>query len=530
MPSAGSVDNFLSEIRHIDTSETYNEALYRQNQTVFFPPPVGPYIECPSIRAESVDYFPAFLKLKNKSCLLVGGGSVASRKVESLIAAGAAITVVAPELDAKLRRLVDSGRITHRAGRFSPEDVKGQWRVVNATGDSRVSNEVFAASNAARVFCNSVDETTRCSYVSPAIVDRSPVVVAISSGGAAPLLVRKLRAQIETALPARIGQLASLASEWRGKVKNRISDLLGRRRFWERVFDGAIFDDVIAGRMSSARLNIARLLRDAAGSTDQQGEAWLVGAGPGDPGLLTIRALQLMQSADVVVHDRLVSKAVLALVRRDAELISVGKTPGCQSASQEEINGLLIRLVREGKRVCRLKGGDPFIFGRGGEEMEALATAGLRYQVVPGITAAAGCAAYSGIPLTHRAMAQSVVFLTAHGKDSLDRLDWPSLARDRQTLALYMPVRRFQDIRDKLIEYGRSPETPIAIIENGTSDQQRVIHGYLEDLTDLAERHDVVAPAILIVGDVAEFGIGKEWFESLPVVQKPEAPALVAAH
>jgi uroporphyrin-III C-methyltransferase / precorrin-2 dehydrogenase / sirohydrochlorin ferrochelatase len=476
-----------------------------------------------------VNYFPAFLELKNKSCLLVGGGSVASRKVGSLMAAGATITVVAPELDSKLQRLVDSERITHRAGRFSPEDVQGQWLVVNATGDSQVSNEVYAASNAAGVFCNSVDERTQCSYVSPAIVDRSPVIVAISSGGAAPLLARKIRAQIETILPARLGQLASLASEWRGKVKNQISDLLGRRRFWERVFDGAISNDVLAGRMNSARLNIASLLSDATGSTDQQGEAWLVGAGPGDPGLLTIRALQLMQRADVVVHDRLVSKEVLALVRRDAELISVGKSPGCKSVPQEEINALLIGLVGDGKRVCRLKGGDPFIFGRGGEEMEALANAGLRYQVVPGITAAAGCAAYSGIPLTHRDLAQSVVFLTAHGKDSIDRLDWPSLARDRQTLAFYMAVRRFQDIHDKLIEYGRSPETPIAIIENGTSDGQRAMHGRLENLQNLAERHDVVAPALLIVGEVAEFGIGKEWFEGPAIVQRNEASASVAA-
>jgi uroporphyrin-III C-methyltransferase/precorrin-2 dehydrogenase/sirohydrochlorin ferrochelatase len=365
--------------------------------------------------------------------------------------------------------------------------------------------------------------------VSPAIIDRSPVVVAVSSGGTAPLLARKIRAQIETILPSRLGQLASLASEWRDQVKNRIGDFLGRRRFWEQVFDGPISDDALAGRIHSARRRIAALLETTTGSPKHDGEAWLVGAGPGDPGLLTLRALQLMQRADVVVHDRLVSKDVLALARRDADLISVGKTPGCKSVSQDEINELLIRLVRDGKRVCRLKGGDPFIFGRGGEEIEALATAGLRFQVVPGITAAAGCAAYAGIPLTHRDMAQSVVFLTAHGKDSVDRLDWPSLARDRQTLALYMAVRRFPDIQSKLIEYGRSPETPIAIIENGTSGNQRVIHGSLENLINLAERHDVHAPALLIVGEVAEVGIGKDWFESLPVGLENAAPASVAA-
>ena len=476
-----------------------------------------------------MDYFPAFLNLKNKSCLLVGGGSVASRKAESLLAAGARLTVVAPELDLKLKQQADAGRITHRAGRFRPTDVIGHWLVVNASGDTNVSKKVFDAANDAGIFCNSVDDTTRCSYVSPAIIDRSPVVVAVSSGGTAPLLARKIRAQIEMILPIRLGQLAALASGWRDRVKNRIDNLLGRRRFWEQVFDGAVSDDVLGGRMQAARRNIASLLDTTTRPGKQEGEAWLVGAGPGDPGLLTMRALQLMQRADVVVHDRLVSEEVLSLARRDAETISVGKTPGCRSTSQEEINELLIRLVRDGKRVCRLKGGDPFIFGRGGEEIEALTEAGLRYQVVPGITAAAGCAAYAGIPLTHRDMAQSVVFLTAHGKDSVDRLDWRSLARDRQTLALYMAVGRFPDIRDKLIEYGRSPDTPIAIIENGTSDAQRVIHGCLENLIDIAKQHDVVAPALLIIGEVADFGIGKEWFESRPVGQEREPPASVAA-
>ncbi len=459
----------------------------------------------------------------------MGGGSVASRKADALLAAGARLTVVAPELDPKLKQYADAGRIAHRFGRFRPADVIGHWLVVNASGDAKVSNEVFTAANDAGVFCNSVDDTARCSYISPAIIDRSPVVVAVSSGGTAPLLSRKIRAQIETILPLRLGRLATLASEWRDRVKNRIDNLLGRRRFWEQVFDGAIADDVLAGRMQTARRNIASLLETATRPGKQEGEAWLVGAGPGDPGLLTMRALQLMQRADVVVHDRLVSEEVLAQVRRDAEVISVGKTPGCRTTSQEEINKMLIRLVRGGKRVCRLKGGDPFMFGRGGEEIEALAKAGLRYQVVPGITAAAGCAAYAGIPLTHRDMAQSVVFLTAHGKDSVDRLDWPSLARDRQTLAIYMAVRRFPDIRSKLIEYGRSPDTPIAIIENGTSDKQRVIHGSLDNLIDLAMQHDVVAPALLVIGEVADFGIGKEWFESRPVVIEREALASVAA-
>jgi uroporphyrin-III C-methyltransferase/precorrin-2 dehydrogenase/sirohydrochlorin ferrochelatase len=484
-----------------------------------------------SLRSEAkqVDYFPAFLNLEGRPCLLVGGGTVATRKAELLLAAGAKLTVVAPDLSPELARHLAAGRITHRGGRFRREYLDGQWLVVNATDDPDVAGEVFDAANDAGIFCNSVDDKARCTYITPAIIDRNPVVVAVSTGGAAPLLARKIRAQIEAVLPARLGRLAALAAEWRDRVRHRISDFLGRRRFWEEVFDGAVSDEMLAGRSQSARRGFVSLLEDSARLRKREGEAWLVGAGPGDPGLLTLRALQLMQRADVVIHDRLVSAEVLALVRRDAERISVGKSPDCKSPSQEEINNLLIRLVREGKRVCRLKGGDPFIFGRGGEEIEALSAAGLKYQVVPGITAAAGCAAYSGIPLTHRDVAQSVVFLTAHGKNSIDRLDWASLARDRQTLAIYMAVRRFPDIQRKLIQFGRSPGTPIAVIENGTGDNQRIIHGCLEELVDLGARHEVVAPSILIIGEVAEFGVGLEWFEGRPAPQRLEDRVGIAA-
>lgn len=473
-------------------------------------------------------YFPAFLDLRGKSCLLIGGGVVASRKADALLAAGARLTVVAPELGAKLKQYAASGRITHRAARFDAADVSGHWLIVNASDDPAVARGVADAADAAGIFCNSADDKAHCSFVTPAIIDRSPIVVAVSSGGASPLLVRKIRSQIETVLPARLGRLAALAAQWRDRVRRRIHDALGRRRFWEQIFDGAVADDVLAGRTQSATRHIAALLQTAARPGRRRGEAWLIGAGPGDPGLLTLRALQLLQRADVIVHDRLVSDPVLALARRDAERVCVGKTPGGSSATQQHINRLLIRLVRDGKRVCRLKGGDPFIFGRGGEETEALAKAGLPYQVVPGITAASGCAAYAGIPLTHRELAQSVVLLTAHGKDSIDQLDWPSLARDRQTLAIYMGVRRFPDIRRKLIQYGRGADTPIAIIENGTSENQRVIHGCLDSLPDLAEQHDIMAPAILIVGEVAGLGIGREWFECRSVERSAEAPVALA--
>lgn len=453
-----------------------------------------------------MDYFPAFLKLEARDCLIVGAGEVAARKARLLLDAGAKLTVVAPEHGAAISQMVAQGTVKLIAREFRPTDVEGHWLVICATGDAKVQRAVKQAADDAKIFCNGVDDIENSSYITPAIVDRSPVVVAISSGGAAPVLARRIRAQLETLLPASIGSLATIARAWRGTVSEKIADAFGRRRFWERVFDGRVASAVSANGVDAGHRAIAELLERAGETRDKEGEAWLVGAGPGDPELLTLRALQAMHSADVIVHDRLVSDGVLALARRDAERIAVGKIPGCKQNSQEEINELLVELVAEGKRVCRLKGGDPFIFGRGGEEAEALSAAGLRYQVVPGITAAAGCAAYAGIPLTHRDASQSVVLLTAHGKNSVDRLDWPSLARDRQTLAVYMAVRRFPDLMNNLIAHGRAADTPVAIIEKGTTAEQRVIRGSLGQLTMLAEAHRVEAPAMLIIGEVVGIG------------------------
>lgn len=447
-----------------------------------------------------MDYFPAFLDLRGRSCLVVGAGAVAARKIRLLLAAGAEPIVVAPEAGAEMRRQIAAHGLPHLARRFGVGDVAGRWLVVCAVGDPAVRAEVSAAAEAAGVFCNAVDDAGSGSFITPAIVDRGAVVVAVSSGGAAPVLARRVREQIEALLPSTLAQLAALAGRWRDRVARGIHDAFRRRRFWEQVFDGAVAHQAHAGRHESAEQALAALLRS--GASGDGGQAWLVGAGPGDPELLTLRALQVLQQADVIVHDRLVSDEVLARARRDAERIAVGKAPGGGGTGQREINELLISLVTSGKRVCRLKGGDPFIFGRGGEEAEALARAGLPVTVVPGITAAAGCAAYSGIPLTHRDVAQSVVLLTAHGKDSVDSLDWPSLARDRQTLAVYMAVRRFPVVMNRLIEHGRPADTPIAIVENGTTPAQRIVHGTLGQLTLLAEAHRVTAPAMLIVGEV----------------------------
>ena len=441
-------------------------------------------------------FFPAFLKLDGKACLLVGGGKVALRKARLLLDAGADLTVVSPVIDEAFATLT----VRHKARVFEDSDVNGHWLVVSATGNPAVERRVYVAATRAGIFCNAVDDRKACSYITPAIVDRDALVVAISSGGDAPVLARQVRTRIETMLPSRLGEVVKVAAEWRDRVASRFSALTTRRRFWERFFERNVTSDT-----SEAERSIHELFD---GASKDGGEAWLVGAGPGDLDLLTLRALQCLQAADVIVHDRLVSEEVLALARRDADRISVGKKPGCRANSQEHINALLVSLVGEGKRVCRLKGGDPFIFGRGGEEAAALEAAGLRYSVVPGITAAAGCAAAAGIPLTHRGVSQSLVLMTAHGQNSVDTLDWPSLARDRQTLAVYMGVRRFPELMDKLIAHGRPPDTPVAIIERGTTDRQRIVRGTLGQLMLLAEAHRVESPTMLIIGDVAALGIG----------------------
>jgi uroporphyrin-III C-methyltransferase/precorrin-2 dehydrogenase/sirohydrochlorin ferrochelatase len=459
-----------------------------------------------------MDYFPAFLNLRDRACLVVGGGDIALRKLRLLTSAGAIVTIVAPTINAALLQFADTSGHRTVLREFVPSDVLGKWLIVAATGNPDVEQSVYSHATDAGIFCNGVDDIKNCSYITPAIIDRSPVIVAISSAGAAPVLVRKLRMQIEMLLPQGLSTLAALARKWRGRVRDLLTDGLSRRRFWESVFDGSAASHAIAGDIPTAEVQMAALLENL--KDDTGGEAWLVGAGPGDPELLTIRALQIMQAADVILHDRLVSSEVLDLARRDADRVSVGKTPGCRANSQEQINQLLVSLVKSGKRVCRLKGGDPFIFGRGGEEAEALEAASLKYRVVPGITAAAGCAAYSGIPLTHRDLAQSVAFVTAHGKNSVDRLDWASLSRDKQTLAFYMAVRRFADLMNNLIENGRSGDTPVAIIENGTTRRQRVVRGTLGQLTLLADAHSISAPAMLIVGEVA--ALGREGESTLP--------------
>lgn len=460
-------------------------------------------------------HVPLFACLAGQPCLVVGGGEVAHRKVAPLVAAGARVTVNAPALAPALEAWAAEGRIRVVRQGFDPGLVAGALLVIAATDDGAVNRAVAGAAAAAFRLCNVVDDPEHSTFISPSVVDRSPVVVAVSSGGQAPVLARMVRQQIERLLPLRLRELADWAGRWRQAVRERLPELRARRRFWERVFAGDLGAHVLAGRMAQADAALRAALDDATGTPPAAGEAWLVGAGPGDPELLTLRGFALLQHADVVLHDRLAAPGLLAYARRDAEIINVGKTGGQPSLSQDEITALLLDRVRAGKRVCRLKGGDPLVFGRGGEEALALATAGLPFQIIPGITAATGCGAYAGIPLTHRGLAHGVTLVSARlgaGEGPGDEPDWAALARGRQTLVIYMAGQRLESVTAGLVRHGREPQTPAALVMAGTSREQRVVRGTLGDLAPRVAAAGLSSPALLYVGEVVSLAGNLGWF------------------
>ena len=458
-----------------------------------------------------MNYLPIFLGLRGKPALVVGGGEAALAKVRLLRAAGAAVTVIAPRLCGGLSELLAAGEIGQRPRGFVAGDLAGCAIAVAASGRPEVDTRVAEAAQARGLPVNVVDRPELCSFIVPAIVDRDPLVVAVSSGGAAPVLARRVRARIEALLPARLGRLARFAETFRGALRAALPEAAARLRFWERFFDGPVAAAVLAGRESDAREDMLALVnRPGAALRDGAGQVAIVGAGPGDPDLLTLRALRLLQEADVLVHDRLVAPDILDYARRDARRIYVGKAKGSHARSQAEINALLVREAREGKRVVRLKGGDPFVFGRGGEELEYLAGHGIPAEVVPGITAATGCAAASGIPLTHRAHAAAVTFVTGHGRNGEPEVDWAALARARQTLVVYMGVSAAGRIAARLIDNGLPAGTPVAVIENGTRVGQKTVRGRLRDLEALIDAHGIVGPAVIVIGEVARAGAAVE--------------------
>ncbi len=460
-----------------------------------------------------MDFFPIFLNIKGRSCLVVGGGEVAARKVALLREAGGHVTVVAPQLGPKLRELVARGEIHCRLGQFEPADLDERHLVIAATNEGEVNAQVAAEATERRIPVNVVDQPKLCSFVVPSIIDRSPIVAAVSSGGTAPVLARLLRARLETLIPAAYGRLARLAADFRQEVKDKFQHAPNRRMFWERVLQGPVAEMVFAGQEKAARDALAATLASESGEPRKMGEVYLVGGGPGDPDLLTFRALRLMQQADVVVYDRLVAKAVLDLVRRDAERLYVGKERDNHAMPQEDINQLLARLAREGKRVVRLKGGDPFIFGRGGEEIETLTQEGIPFQVVPGITAASGSASYAGIPLTHRDHAQSCVFVTGHLKDGTVNLNWSMLAQPQQTVVFYMGLKGLATICRQLVAHGVPPHMPAALVQQATTWRQRVLVGTVTTLPTLVEKAKPKPPTLIIVGEVVKLHEKLAWFE-----------------
>ena len=456
-----------------------------------------------------MQFLPLFHKLDDRPVLLVGGGEVALRKARLLLDAGARLKVVALEIHPELNAMLDKEPACLRA--YQPSDLDGMSLVIAATDDVELNASISAQAQARGLPVNVVDAPALCSVIFPAIVDRSPLIVAVSSGGDAPVLARLVRAKIETWLPAAYGQLAGLGARFRAQVKQLLPDVRKRRIFWEEVFGGAIGERALAGQSDEAqRLLEQRLAGDL---PEAPGEVYLVGAGPGDPDLLTFRALRLMQQADVVLYDRLVAPAIIELCRRDAQRIYVGKRRADHAVPQGEINQLLVDLAKQGKRVLRLKGGDPFIFGRGGEEIEELAQHGIAFQVVPGITAASGCSAYAGIPLTHRDYAQSVRFVTGHLKDGSTNLPWNDLVAPGQTLVFYMGLVGLAGICQQLIAHGRAAQTPAALIQQGTTAAQRVFTGTLESLPTLVAEHQVQAPTLVIVGEVVSLREKLAWFE-----------------
>ena len=458
-----------------------------------------------------MQYFPIFLDTTDLACLVVGAGEVAARKVELLLKTSAHITVVAPWVCDTVQRLADEKKIDLIIRHYSESDLSNKQIVFVATDNSEINKQIHDQARAQKILVNVVDNTPLCQFITPSIIDRSPIIIAISSGGVAPVLLRYLRQKLESVIPQKISLLGQFSEKFRESVKKRFKSVTERRYFWEDVLDGDIAENVLQGNKQVAEQKfLDRLYAPDASKT--VGEVYLVGAGPGDPDLLTFRALRLMQKADVVVYDRLVSPEILELVRRDAEKIYVGKAESKHTVPQNEINELLAKKALAGNRVVRLKGGDPFIFGRGGEELEILIEHDVNFQVVPGITAASGAASYAGIPLTHRDHAKSVVFATGHLQDNSINLNWQGLAQPDQTIVFYMGLTGLPIICEQLVKHGLSATTPIAMVQSATTAEQKVLIGTLEDIQPKAKAAEIKPPALIIVGSVVSLHEKLKWF------------------
>ncbi|AWB69092.1 uroporphyrinogen-III C-methyltransferase [Saccharobesus litoralis] len=457
--------------------------------------------------------FPIFLNLNNFPCAVVGGGDVAFRKVSALLKAQATVEIIAPELCPELAELLEEDALSWNQAHYSPELIQNKRLVVAATDNSQVNSEIFTYCEANRILINTVDQPEFCRYTTPSIIDRSPILIAISSGGNAPVLARRLRAKIETLVPQSTKVLAEFSGQIREQVKAKFTSFKARRHFWERFFNSSFASNIDKYPNDKRQAALQQLMNEESQQTSN-GEVWLVGAGPGDPELLTLKAMQKMQQADVIFYDRLVSKDILDLARKDAEFICVGKQKGYHSIPQENINDLLVEYAEKGYKVCRLKGGDPFIFGRGGEEIEPLVAKQIHFQVVPAVTAASGCSAYAGIPLTHRDYAQSVTFVTGHCRNSGEHPNWQTIAQPNQTIVIYMGLSQSGEISQRLISHGIRPDMPVALVEKGSTPEQRVVTTTLSTLSDTIEHEKVKSPALIIVGEVVALHNKLNWYQS----------------
>ncbi|MBU2645729.1 siroheme synthase CysG [bacterium] len=451
-----------------------------------------------------MEYLPIFLNIKGEKCLVIGGRQDAFEKIRLLLKAGATVTVIATDLCREITELKENKRISHQEEPFSASNLNGTKIIIVATSDTSLRLAVVKKAREKKIPVTVIDFPDLGTFTLPSIVDRSPLLLAVSTSGNSPTLTRIIRSRLEAMLPLSYGRLSLLVGKFRENVKEILQNKQERRYFWNRIFSSPIIELFLSGKEQEAERLLKKEIDTIGKNTQTMGQVCLVGAGPGDPDLLTLRALRLIQNADTIVYDRLVFPKILEYARQDAELIYVGKQSANHAVPQDQINQKLVDLARQGKMVVRLKGGDPFIFGRGGEEIEMLMESGIDFQVVPGVTAASGCSTYAGIPLTHRDYAQHCVLVTGHLKEGGMDLNWDSLVQPSQTVVFYMGLSNIKILSDELIKHGMSPDMLAAIVQKGTTRNQKVYSGTVFELPDIVEKNDIKPPALIIVGNVVK--------------------------
>ena len=453
--------------------------------------------------------FPLFVNLDKLPVLVVGGGEIAERKINLIIKANAKVEVLARKFSPNVENLINKNKLKKIKSNLDISTLDSNYSlIIAATDNKQINKKLFNFANKNNILINVVDQPDLCTCTFGSIVERGDLVVAISTGGNAPVFARNLREKFETLLPQSTKQLIDFSASIREKVMNSFSQFNKRRIFWE------LFFDAFATKKNITKSNLAALTNQLIKTLKNKnsGEVFLVGAGPGDPELLTLRALHLIQKADVCIYDNLVSKEILELVRRDAHMIYAGKLRNNHTIEQKEINQLLVNYAKKGLRVLRLKGGDPFMFGRGGEEISELMTQKIKFQVVPGITAASGVSAYAGIPLTHRDYSQSCIFITGHEKNGKLNINWSNLIHENQTIVIYMGLNSLPIIVQNLIDSGMRKNMPIALVQEGTTEKQKVMVSTISRVISKTLKSNIQSPVIIIIGEVVKLRKTIKWF------------------